>query len=415
MGGRVVIAYRGMHSVGLPLPDEALATFFAAWSPAPKHVERVPLELAGGRVLAHDVRAAADVPECPRSAMDGFAVRAADLISARADEPVCLQHDGEARAGFRSTLTARTAVRVATGAPLPLGADAVVRVEDAELDANSVRFSRAVDFGTDVVAAGEDISAGAPVACAGAPISAALLGVLATLGEQHVDVYRRPSVALISTGDEVVPIGTLPRAGEVRNSNAVALAQVLRDLGAGTITTTHVRDELGALHRALTEALKTHDAVVLTGGTSVGVRDFTTAALGTLPPPGVIVHGVRMTPGRPTVLALSGARPILGLPGSPTAAMLALTVLGGPIFAALCGRNTPAAGILGIAAEAFTGKPGWVTYVPVRIGSDGGVRPVRHHRSSFVSSLAAADGYVRLEPDRAAVSAGDRLEVHRLA
>ena len=410
-----MIAYRGMHSVGLPLPDEALASFFAAWAPAPKDVENVPLERAGGRILARDVRSAADVPECPRSAMDGFAVRAADVRSARSDEPCSLQLAGEARAGFRSTLTPRTAVRVATGAPLPLGADAVVRVEDAVVEANAVRILRPVETGTDVVAAGEDISAGALAARAGTPLNAALLGVLATLGEQRVDVYRRPSVALISTGDEVVPIDAVPRPGEVRNSNGVALAQVLRSLGAGSVTRTHVRDELGALHRALAEALKAHDAVVLTGGTSVGVRDFTTAALGTLEPPGVIVHGVRMTPGRPVVLAISGARPIIGLPGSPTAALLALTVLGGPIFAALCGRNTPASGALGFAAVPFTGKPGWVSYVPVRIDSDGSVRPVEHHRSSFVSSLAAADGYVRLDPDHAAVSAGDRLEVHRLS
>lgn len=410
-----MIAYRGMHSVGLPLPDEALASFFASWVRPPVDAEKVPLEAAGGRILAHDVHSAADVPECPRSAMDGFAVRAADVSSARADAPCSLQLAGEARPGFRATLTPHTAVRVATGAPLPLGADAVVRIEDVIVEANAVRVCLPVAAGTDVVAAGEDISAGTLAARAGTPLGAALLGVLATLGEERVGVYRRPSVALISTGDEVVPIGAVPRAGEVRNSNGVALAHALRDLGAGSVTRTHVRDELGALHRALSEALKAHDAVVLTGGTSVGARDFTTAALGTLEPPGVIVHGVRMTPGRPVVLAISGSRPIIGLPGSPTAAMLALQVLGGPIFAALCGGAVSSLRTFAFAAAPFTGKPGWVSYVPVRMDSDGGVRPVRHHRSSFVSSLVAADGYVRLDPDHAAVSVGERLEVHRLS
>lgn len=409
-----MIAYRGVYSAGLPLPDEALAAFFAAWTAAPKEVERVPLELAAGRVLARDVRSAGDIPECPRSAMDGFAVRAADLHSARPEQPRFVELAGEARPGSRSTLTAGTALRVATGAPLPHDADAVVRVEDAFLDGHVVGFSRPVAAGTDVIAAGDDIAAGTLLARAGSPVNAGLLGVLATLGEEQVAVYRRPSVALISSGDEVVPIGAVPRPGEVRNSNGVALASLLRSFGVGTITKTHVRDDLGALQRALAEAVEAHDAVVLTGGSSVGARDFTTAALATLEPPGVIVHGVRIKPGRPVILAASGSRPIIGLPGSPTAAMLALMALGAPIFAELCGRSAPAPCTLGFAREPFTGKPGWVCYVPVRIDSAGGVRPVEHHRSSFVSSLVEADGYVRLEPERAAVSAEDPVQVYRL-
>jgi molybdopterin molybdotransferase len=409
-----MIAYRGVYSAGLPLPDEALAAFFAAWTPAPKQVERVPLERAAGRILAREIRSAADVPECPRSAMDGFAVRAGDLRAARPEQPQFVEVAGEARPGSRATLAQRTAMRVATGAPLPHGADAVVRIEDAFLDGHVVGFSRPLAAGTDVIAAGDDIPAGTLLGHAGTALNAGLLGVLATLGEEHVAVYRRPSVALISTGDEIVPIGAVPRAGEVRDSNGVALAAMLRSFGVGTVTKTHVRDELGALERALAEALEAHDAVVLTGGSSVGARDFTTAALAAHAPPGVIVHGVRMKPGRPVILAASGARPIVGLPGSPTAAMLALMALGAPIFAQLSGRTEPAPCTLGFAREPFTGKPGWACYVPVRIDSAGGVRPVEHHRSSFVSSLVEAHGYVRLEPERAAVSAGDPVQVHRL-
>lgn len=408
----MIAAYRGVYSSDLPLPDEALAAFFAAWAPAPNDVELVPLELAAGRILARDVRSAGEVPESPRSAMDGFAVRAGDLRSARPEQPCFLEVAGEARPGSRTTIAERTAVRVATGAPLPQGADAVVRIEDAFLDAHVVGFSRPVAVGTDVIAAGDDIAAGTLLARAGTPLNAALLGVLATLGEERAAVYRRPAVALLSTGDEVVPIAAAPRAGEVRDSNGVALSALLRSFGVGTITRTHVRDDLGALRRALAAALEAHDAVVLTGGSSVGARDFTTAALAARDP-GVIVHGVRIKPGRPVILAASGSRPIIGLPGSPTAAMLALTALGAPVFAALCGRSGPAPCELGFAREPFSGKPGWVCYVPVRIDSAGGVRPVEHHRSSFVSSLVEADGYVRLGPE-GAVSAGDPVQVHRL-
>lgn len=409
-----MIAYRGVYSDGLPLPDDALAAFFAAWTPAPKQVERVALERAAGRILARDIRSAADVPECPRSAMDGFAVRAGDLRAARPEQPQFVEVAGEARPGLRATLAQRTAMRVATGAPLPHGADTVVRIEDAFLDGHVVGFSRPIAAGTDVIAAGDDIPAGTLLGRAGSPLNAGLLGVLATLGEQEVAVYRRPSVALISTGDEVVPIDAMPRAGEVRDSNGVALTALLRSFGVGTITKTHARDDLGALQHALAEALEVNDAVVLTGGSSVGARDFTTTALAAHGPPGVIVHGVRMKPGRPVILAASGARPIIGLPGSPTAAMLALMALGAPIFAELCGRSAPAFCAFGFAREPLTGKPGWVSYLPVTIDSAGGVRPVEHHRSSFVSSLVEADGYVRLEPERAGVSAGDPVQVHRL-
>jgi len=410
----VIAQYRGVYSADLPLPSEALAAFFAAWTPAPKRVETVPLHAAVGRVLARDVRSTAGVPEFPRSAMDGFALRADDVRSADPLRPRFLKLAGEVRPGSRAALEHGTAFRVATGAPLPLGANAVVRVEDVFLDANAIGISRPVPIGTDVIEAGEDIAAGATPARAGTALNAATLGVLAALGEEQVAVYRRPSVALLSTGDEVIPVGGSPRPGEVRDSNGIALAAMLRSLGVAVGTVTHAGDELAALGRAFDGALEAHDAVVLSGGSSVGVRDYTTAALARREPPGVIVHGVRMKPGRPILLAASGARPIIGLPGNPTAAMLGLMTLGAPILAAMTGGSATLPPSFGIAAEPLTGKAGWACYVPVRVDSDGGVRAIEHFCSTYISSLVEADGYVHLDPERPNIAPGEPVRVYRL-
>lgn len=401
----MIAQYRGVYSSDLPLPDDALSAFFAAWTPAPKRIETVALDAALGRVLAREVRSIVNVPEYPRSAMDGFAICACDVRGADPLQPLFLTLGGEVRPGM--------AARIATGAPLPAGADTVVRLEDVFLDANAIGVSSPVTLGSDVIAAGEDIAAGATVARDGTPITAAILGVLAALGQERVAVYRRPSVALISTGDEVVPVGASPRAGEVRDSNGIALAALLRSFGVEIVTVTHVRDELEALDRALASALETHDAVVLSGGSSVGARDFTTAALARREP-GVIVHGVRMKPGRPVLLAASGSRPIIGLPGNPTAAMLALMALGFPILARLSGGAAFPPSSFGIALEPLAGKLGWACYLPVRIDAGGGVRPVEHFCSTFISALVEADGYVQVDAERAGIAPGEPVRVYRL-
>lgn len=409
----MIAHYRGVYSSDLPLPDEALAAFFEAWTPARKQSETIPLDLALGRVLAHDVRSIENVPEYPRSAMDGFAVRADDVRFAGPAQPRFLTLAGEVRPAAHAVLSAGTALRIATGAPLPTGADSVVRVEDVFLDANVIGISRPIAIGDDVIAAGEDIAAGTTLARAGTAINAAILGVLAALGETRVAVYRRPAVALLSTGDEVVPIGTSPRSGEVRDSNGIALAALLRSFGVETVTTAHVPDDLASLERALADALDAHDAVVLSGGSSMGFRDYTMTALEKREP-GVIVHGVRMKPGRPVLLAASGSHPIIGLPGNPTAAMLALMTLGSAIFAKLSGSVADPPSSFGTTAEWLVGKVGWACYVPVRIDSDGGVRPVEHVCSTFISSLVEADGYVRVDETHARIAPGEPVRVYRL-
>lgn len=410
----MIAQYSGVHSSGLPSPDEALAAFFEAWTPARKHIETVPVDAAFGRVLAREVRSEVDIPAYPRSAMDGFAIRADDVQFAGPGKPRFLTLAGDVRPGSRATLSPGSAARIATGAPLPVGADSVVRIEDVFLATDAVGVSAPVTCGTDVISTGDDVAAGTVLAPGGAVITAALVGVLATLGLERVAVYRRPCVALISTGDEVVPIGASPRVGEVRDSNGVALAALLRSFGVERVTATHVPDDLQSLERAFEAALEAHDAVVVSGGSSVGTRDFTTTALAKQKPPGVVVHGVRMKPGRPVLLAAAGTKPVIGLPGNPTAAMLALMTLGAPILAALSGAPEASPCSFGIVADPLVGKAGWDCYVPVRVDSGGGVRPVENFCSTFVSSLAGADGYVRIDASRTSIATGELVRVYRL-
>ncbi|MEO7038503.1 MAG: hypothetical protein ABI186_00560, partial [Candidatus Elarobacter sp.] len=188
----MIAQYRGVYSSDLPSPDEALAAFFEAWTPAPKRIETIALDVALGRVLAQDVRSIANVPEYPRSAMDGFAVRAYDVRFAAPTQRRFLKLTGEVRPDARGELAAGTAVRIATGAPLPVGADSVARVEDVFLDTNAIGISNPLTVGADVIAAGEDIAAGTTLARVGTVINAAILGVLAALGEVRVAVYQRP-------------------------------------------------------------------------------------------------------------------------------------------------------------------------------------------------------------------------------
>jgi molybdopterin molybdotransferase len=410
----MIAEYRGTRSTALPSPAEALSAFFDAWRPAPKRIETVPLDAALGRVLAVDVRCDRNVPEFPRSAMDGVAIRASDVRAACASQPVLLPLAGEVRPGSRAALPEGTAVRIATGAPLPIGANAVVRLEDVFFDTNAVGFFAPVDAESDIVAAGEDLAAGTIVAAAGTRVNGALAGVIAALGLERVEVYRRPSALLISTGDEVVPIGASPRPGEVRDSNAIALGALLRSFGIESVATTHVPDNPESLVRTLADGLDGHDLLVLSGGSSIGARDFTMSALAQHERVHVVAHGVRMKPGRPVLLAVAGSRPIIGLPGNPTAAMLALMALGAPIVAQLTGRPATAPPSLGIALEPLDGKAGWDCYVPVRVDPGGGVRPVEHFCSTFISSLVCADGYVHLDATCARVEPGQLVHVSPL-
>jgi molybdenum cofactor synthesis domain-containing protein len=313
-----------------------------------------------------------------------------------------------------SALGPNEAMRIPTGGVLPDGSDAVLPVEDTVERDGEIEATAAVSPRENVTPRGDDMRRGDRVLEPGRRIGAAELSVLATLGLVQVHVYRRPRVAVVSTGDELVETGSAPGTGQVRDSNRWAIAGGLAALGCEVLHLTRARDEVDEIRARIAEGLRAADAVVLTGGSSVGARDHVPAAIDGLGPPGVVVHGLRVKPGKPTVLAAVGTQPVIGLPGNPTSALTILDAIASNIVRALTGETSARRTVFGaIAAQPFRGRAGWTWYVPAVL--DGAFARPLVLRSSHTSLLARADGYVVVGPEPASIEAGAPVGVVRYA
>ena len=388
-------------------PDDAVATYLAAVGPHPLGIQTVALTEAFGRILAADAVADVAYPADDRSTMDGFAVRSADGTSRRRIVGAVLMGQPPPRPVGPSE-----AMRIPTGGVLPPGADAVVPVEDVEELPEAIELREPPAAGAFITPRGEDMAAGDLVLPAGRRIGAPELSVLATLGLTAVPVYRRPRVAIVATGDELVDPGLRPGPGQIRDSNRWALAGGLLAIGCEVVQIPRATDEVEAIRAQIAAGLEQADAVVLTGGSSVGARDHVPAAIAGLGPPGVVVHGLKVKPGKPTVLAAIGERPVIGLPGNPTSALTIFDAIATPILRALTGETEPRRAAMDVrAGVAFAGREGWTWYVPALL--DGGkARPLALH-SSHTSLLARADGYVVVGPVRTRIEPGDAVTVVR--
>jgi molybdopterin molybdotransferase len=324
--------------------DEARDRILAAFAPLPT----VALPILDGldMVLAEDVVAREPIPPFPNSAMDGFAVLAADTAGAQPEAPVRLRVVGEAAAGYppATTVEPGTAVRIMTGAPLPRGADAVIRFEETdEIEttggrngrvAGVVAIRRAVNPGANIRPAGEDVTPGQCVLAAGARLRPAAIGMLAALGRTHVRVHRRPRVAILATGDEVVDPGQPLGPGQIRNSNSTTVAALTRRAGGDPIVLGVARDTTPALRAKLSEAWQA-DLIVTTGGVSIGDYDLVKDVLqaeGTIE-----LWQVRIKPGKPLAFGWIGGKPLVGLPGNPVAAAIAFEQFVRPALRKLLG------------------------------------------------------------------------------
>jgi molybdenum cofactor synthesis domain-containing protein len=389
-------------------PAEALAEYLGAVPLRPLGTERVGLDAAFGRILAHDAIAETHYPADDRSTMDGFAVRSCDGDAPR--RIVGTIRMGHAPPG---PLRPGEAMRIPTGGVLPPGADAVLPVEDATENGDDLVPAAVPAAGDCYTPRGDDMAPGDVVLRAGRRIAAAELSVLATLGVVGIEVYRRPRVAIVSTGDELVPPGDRPGTGQVRDSNRWAIAGGLIALGCEVVHLPRAIDEAGAIRDAIAGGLAIADAVVLTGGSSVGARDHVPATIDALGPPGVVVHGLRVKPGKPTVFGAVGTQPVVGLPGNPTSALTILDAIACEVFRALTGETgARRATVAALAAEPFAGRAGWTWYVPAALDPSGGARPLTL-RSSHTSLLARADGYVVLGPERVRIEPGEPVTLIR--
>jgi molybdopterin molybdotransferase len=386
--------------------------------------ERVKLREAGGRVLASALLAPEDLPRERRAVMDGYAVRAGDVREASELASVTLALVGTVPMGdvYRGAIAAGEAVAISTGGFLPAGADAVVMVEHASSTAESegpgrsVDLTRAVAPGANVIQAGEDFAAGDAVLPAGRRLRPQDVAALATFGVAEVSVFRRPRVAILSTGNELCEPMETPRPGQVRDANQYVLAAQAEAAGCVATTGGIVPDDARALREAVARALAEHDAVILSGGSSVGTKDVTADAMLGLPAPGVLFHGIDIRPGKPTLFARAGARPVVGMPGFPTSSLIVFDAFIRPMLWRLGGeqgRDTWARLRPGRMAKAHASVVGREDYLRVRLVERDGeswVEPLAGG-SAAISNVIQADGLVRIDAARLGLAAGDRVEV----
>jgi molybdopterin molybdotransferase len=394
---------------------QALASGFA-----PVATETTPLASAWGRVLAEDVLVDRDLPGFVRATMDGYAVAAASTFGATEANPAYLGVKGEVHMGVPAdfALGPGEAARIATGGMLPQGADAVVMIEHTEvIDAATIEIHGAVAPGQHVIAADEDYGRNTAAIARGRRLRPQDVGLLAALGRPLVRVHRQPYVAIISTGDEITAVENEPRPGQVRDVNTFTLASMVRQSGAKAVLLGLVADDEASLLRVLEGAVADADMVLISGGSSVGQRDYTIGAIEALPQAAILVHGVAISPGKPTILARVAGKPVWGLPGHVTSAMVVfeavvrcfLDQIGGVIGPDVFAHR----GVSAVLSRNVASAQGRTDYIRVRLVEEQDTlwaEPVLG-KSGLLSTMVRADGLVAIGKNSEGLERGVRVNV----
>ncbi|MFZ0844924.1 MAG: molybdopterin biosynthesis protein [Pseudolabrys sp.] len=417
---RIRAAARQEQFLDVVSEDEARARFENHLDLTPLGAETVTLAEALTRVLLHDVVAAVDAPPFDRSNVDGFALRAADTIGAGDSAPKIFTLNAEVIAcGHAPALEVKpgTASTIATGGVIPRGADAVVMIEQTELIEQGIpriELRRAAAAGQFVSYAGSDIARGETLLRRGARIGSREIGMLAASGLSHIDVVRRPKVAVLSTGDELVEPGKPLLPASVYDSNGAIIAAAVAEAGGEPVSMGAFPDDATALEKAVRQALAESDMVVLSGGTSKGAGDLSHAVVSRLGKPGILVHGVALKPGKPLCLGVADNKPFVVLPGFPTSAIFTFHAFVAPVIRAL-------AGLAPEAAETIQAR------VPVRIASElgrkefvlvsliegeaGTIAFPTGKGSGSVTSFSQADGFLEIDALASSLDAGSDVRV----
>jgi putative molybdopterin biosynthesis protein len=400
--------------------EEAEAVFHRHITLAPLGEEAVPLERCLGRVLARDIVAPVDVPYFNRSNVDGFAVAAADTFGVDEESPAELSLSAEHLAPGvvpQQEVHPGMATAIATGAIIPKGANAVVMVEDTECRDGMLYVYRPAVPGENISYAGQDIMQGETVLREGQTLSSRETGVLAALGCAEVWCYRKPRVAIISTGDELIPPGQPMAEGQVYDSNARIVADAVRENGGEPHVLGICRDDEMALEATLRRALA-DDLIILSGGTSKGAGDLSYRVIERLGPPGILVHGVALRPGKPLCLGAVGRTPVVILPGFPTSATVTFHEFVQPLIRTLAGlhrqeRQT----IPAHAAVRFNSRKGQLEYVLVHVvrGKEGYTAYPIGKGSGSMTTFSQADGFLKIPTNQEMVAKDAVVHVHLLS
>ncbi|MBL7118888.1 molybdopterin molybdenumtransferase MoeA [Candidatus Bathyarchaeota archaeon] len=382
--------------------------------------EEIPIAESLGRVLAEDVESALDVPHFNRSAVDGYAVRSKDTYGTAPTNPVVFDLVGSVEIGQIPTISVSKleAVEIATGAPLPKGADSVVMLEYTErIGKDRIEIHRPVTPWSNVSKRGEDVERGEGVLERGTVLQPQDLGILTAIGATNVRVVRKPRVAILSTGNELVESGSKVELGKVVDVNRVTISAAVEDAGGVPVDLGIVRDKSSDLKSRISEGLRTSDMVLVSGGTSVGTRDLVPKVVDSLGEPGIVVHGISMRPGKPTALAAIDGKPVILLPGYPVAAIIAFNTFVKVVMARMLG--TSIGGICGQKIQArmlrrVPSKPGIRDYVRVlvkRTETGYVAEPIRTTGAGIISSLVKANGLIVILEENEGLEKGEEVEV----
>lgn len=376
--------------------------------------ERVGLGHLEGRILAQRVVAPEDVPSFDRSMVDGFAVMAHDVRAATRQAPVRLRLAGEVHMGQAAlaALQPGQAIAVPTGGALPPGTSGIVKIEDTQVQDGEIVVLDGRDCEDRVNPAKSDVSAGDVLFESGRVVDPSALGLLAATGIDALEAYVPPRVGVLVTGDELVPPGEPISRGQIRESNGAMIAAALEALGCAPRRYPRVADDRAIFTQALARALEENDGVVISGGSSVGARDFTPSVVGEAGEPGVVVHGVRVRPGRPVLLAMVGDQPVIGLPGNPVSALVMLEALVKPILLRMFDKSDATLPLSARLDQPIHVEPGLEYRIPVKLRrSEGGlIATPLLGTSSQLHILAFADAIVVVPEGTTLVPSGSQVE-----
>ena len=382
-------------------------------------LEQISLPEAVNRILAEDIVADEDLPDFPRAIVDGYAVQGASTFGAGESNPAYLSVSGNIAMGQSPEFEVAPgeAAKIATGGMVPWGADSVVMIEHTEaLDDKTIEVYRSVAPGQNMIAIGEDIKKQACVLGKGQIIRPQEAGLLAALGKQQITVYSKPALGIISTGDEIIPISQTPRVGQIRDINTYTLAGLIHDVGAKAVSYGIVRDDFERLFEKCKLALDQCDMVLISGGSSVGTRDFTLDVLTGLQDAKVLVHGISISPGKPTILAKVKNKALWGLPGHVVSAMIVFSRIVHPFVEHIRGQSGKANQALRLPARLsrnVASKQGRVDFIRVRLRRDGRqlwADPVLG-KSGLISTMVNANGLIQIDINTEGLNKGDVVEV----
>ncbi|MEJ2167991.1 MAG: molybdopterin molybdotransferase MoeA [Desulfobacterales bacterium] len=395
--------------------DQALE-YRRLFSPMP--TENISLTESIGRILATDIRSDIDLPDFSRSIMDGFAVKGASTFGASEGNPAYLTVAGTVAMGESAdiSLGPGEAVRISTGGMLPPGADSVVMVEHTSaIDDTTIEVYRSVAPGQNMVAVGEDIKKGEIVLAAGRRIRPQEAGMLAALGNHKVLVYKKPIIGIISTGDEIVPVDEAPGPGRIRDINTYTLSGLIQESGASPVQFGIVHDDYNALLEQSSRAISQCDMVLVSGGSSIGARDFTIEVIAAMQDAAILFHGISISPGKPTILAKIKNKAFWGLPGHVVSAMIVFARIVTPFIEYIGGCSAPAKNwrLPARLTRNIASAQGRVDYIRVRLVQKEGTlqaEPILG-KSGLINTMVKADGLIEVGMNTEGLDRGAEVEV----